>query len=222
MNFRKFIKTAAGEALAAFFGAFLVSAAPQTVDCVVAKIDNRAITLTDLRILRAFFLGPVESGLAAAASPGDILDQAIDRKVIANLVRENVPVSREEVDDRLKQLMGRFSPADWQRLIEMFGLNSDDLRPYIEEVLQYEKMIAIRFSQSVDVSIREIEAYYRDVYVPAQKAGGQEPRPMVQVLSEIEARLKTQKTETQVLAWVRSLRAQAEIRINDQCLGQLK
>jgi DNA polymerase III gamma/tau subunit len=222
MNFGEFLKMGAQTGLAAALGAFVVSAAPQTVDCVVAEVDGRAITLTDIRIFQAFSIGRADSAASPAVSLRDILDKAIDRKVIANLVRENVPVSKEEVDDRLKELTSRFNPAEYQRLLETFGLTADDLRPYLEEVLQYEKMVAIRFSQSVDVSIREIETYYSEVYVPAQKARGEEPRPMVQVLSELEARLKNQKTETQVSAWVRSLRAQAEVKVYDQCLGQFK
>ena len=86
----------------------------------------------------------------------------------------------------------------------------------------YEKIIDLRFGQSVDVNLQEIETYYNDVYVPAQRAQGKEPEPMVQVLNNIEARIRKDKTEQQVSSWVRSLRGQADIRVNSDCLQKIE
>jgi hypothetical protein len=45
---------------------------------------------------------------------------------------------------------------------------------------------------------------------------------MIQVLDELEALLKKEKVAGQVDAWIKSLRDQSDIRINDNCLGQVK
>jgi hypothetical protein len=99
-----------------------------------------------------------------------------------------------------------------------FGLEEADLRPYVEETLLYEKIIAARFGQAAPVTLGEIEAYYRDEYSPAQKQAGKEPSPMVQALSLIEARLHDQKKKAAIEAWTKNLKTQADIRINKGCL----
>ena len=52
------------------------------------------------------------------------------------------------------------------------------------------------------MTIREIETYYRDVYVPDRRAAGEEPAPMVQVLDRIESRIQAQKRDTAMAAWI--------------------
>jgi len=92
------------------------------------------------------------------------------------------------------------------------------LRPYVEEKLIFRKVIASRFNQSVPVTLKEIEAYYQDVYVPDQKREGTVPAPMIQILDRIEARIQERKREEQIAAWIGNLKAQADIRINRDCL----
>jgi hypothetical protein len=202
--------------------AALAAAVPQLVDCIAAEVNSRAITLTDVRILQAFdFEGRREAG-APAPAPAEILRRAIDRQVVVEMLRESLPISREEEDIRLKSLKGRFAPAEWQRLLETFGIIENDLRSYLQKFLQYERMIAIRFGRTVDISVREIQDYYDTEYIPAQRSAGLEPKPLVGVLSEIEERLKERKRESQVSAWIQDLRSQAEIRVHQECLDRLK
>jgi hypothetical protein len=200
--------------------AVLAAAEPQLVDCVAAEIDNQAITLTDIRIIQAFDLWG--EAAAGAPTPMEILQRTIDRRVVVGLMRQSLPIAREDVEARLQSLRARFAPAEWQRRLEKFGITEGDLRSYVEDNLQYERMISIRFGPRADISVKEIQDYYDNDYVPAQKAAGQEPKPMVQVLNEIEARLRDQKRESQVSAWIRDLRSQAEIRIHAGCLEQLR
>lgn len=202
--------------------AVLAASAQQLVDCVAAQVNSQAITLNDVRILRAFCLEGVTEPGAPAPTPGETLQRAIDRQVVVELLRDSLPIAGAEVDARLKSLKARFEPDEWRRRLEMFGITEDGLRSYVEDILQYERMIAVRFGQSADVSVKEIQDYYDQEYVPSQKSAGLAPKPMVQVLGEIEERLKDRKRESQVAAWIQGLRSQAEIRVHDQCLELLK
>jgi hypothetical protein len=199
--------------------AVLAAAEPQLVDCVAAEVDNQAITLTDIRIIQAFVLWGEGAG---APTPMEILQRTIDRRVVVGLMRQSLPIAREDVEARLQSLRARLAPAEWQRRLETFGITEGDLRSYVEDDLQYERMISIRFGPRADISVKEIQDFYDNDYVPAQRAAGQEPKPMVQVLNEIEARLRDQKRESQISAWIRDLRSQAEIRVHASCLEQLK
>ena len=185
-------------------------------------MNRRAITLTDIRILRAFRMG--EGVLAGGAAPAwaEVLQEAIDRQVVVDLMRENFPVPREELGARLAALKARFEPDEWQRLLASFGMTEDGIKSQLEDILKYERMVAIRFGQSTEIAVQELQDYYDREYAPSQKSSGQEPKPMTEVLGEIEEQLKDRKRESEISAWIRELRGEAEIRIHEECLENLK
>lgn len=195
---------------------------PQVIDCIVAEVGDQIVTLTDVRILKAFSIGRDYSAQKSAAVLSQILNDAVDRKVILSLVRENIAATDEEVSDQMSILKAPFDPGQWVRKLEEFGLAEDDLKPYLKEIILFNKIIGLRFSQSSEVGLQEIETYYSEVYLPSQQAQGQKPKPMVQILTELEARIKSDKTQQQVNDWIQSLRTQAEVRINDRCLEKIR
>jgi DNA-binding transcriptional MerR regulator len=195
---------------------------PQVVDCIVAEVDAQVITLTDIRILLAFSIRPEVAGDESPSPVRQILEGVIYQKMIIGMVRENIAVTGEEVAALLAELKKGFEAEEWRRKLEAFGLEEQDLSPYLEEKLRYQKIIRLRFIQNVDVNLKEIEQYYSEVYVPAETALGREPRPMTQVLDDIEAQVKKKKTELQVAFWLRSLRGRADITVNADCLELIK
>ena len=215
---RRLIRTAAAACLPALLGAGL----PQAVDCVAAYVNRRAITLTDLRILRAFQLDEGAPAGAVTPMPSDVLQKAIDRLVVVDLMRGNFPVPQEEVEARLAALKARLAPDAWSRLLAEFGITERGLQSYLESILQYERMVAIRFGQPPEVAAEEVKDYYDREYAQAQKASGLEPKPMSQVLGEIGQRLRERKRDAQVSAWIQGLRGQAEIGVHNECLAGLR
>jgi hypothetical protein len=195
---------------------------PQVVDCIVAEVDGQIITLTDIRILLAFSIRAEAAGDESPSPVRQILEGVIDQKVIIGMVRENIPVAGEEVAALLADLKKGVDSEEWRRKLGAFGLEEADLETYLQDKLRYEKIIRLRFSQNVDVNLQAIEKYYGEVYVPAETALGREPRPMTQVLDDIEAQVKKKKTEQLVASWLRSLRGRADIRVKTDCLEQIK
>lgn len=222
MSFKNFRLVFAAARAALVSMALLTLGFSQVVDCIVAEVNTQIITWTDIRILQAFAISAGGTREDSSGSLRQILERAVDRKVVIDLVRINITVTKEEVDDLLKKVLEQFEPAERQHKLHGFGLQAVDLRPYLEEKLLYEKIIASRFSQGIDVSLREIEAYYNEVYLPSQKAQGVEPEPMIELLNEIESLIKKEKIEKQVASWIKSLRNQAEVRVNNSCLEQIK
>ncbi len=209
-------------AAAAMFFALLGAAAPQVVECVAAHVNRRAITLTDIRVLQALHLGEDASAGAAASSPAQVLQRAIDRQVVVDVMREDFPVPREEVGARLASLKARYEPDEWRRVLETFGITEDGVESYLENILQYERMVAIHFGQPPLVTVQEMQDYYNREYAPAKRSAGIEPEAMSQVMGEIEGRLRDRKRQVQISDWIRSLRAQAEISVHEECLQNLK
>ena len=192
----------------------------QIVDCIAARVNAEIITLADIRILQAFGIGKGKTGRADAQTLRETLEEAINRRIVIELIPENIAVTADEVDQLLQRLKENFGPGEWQQKLGEFGLEADDLKPYLVEVLVYERVISLRFSQSAGVSLKEIESYYNDVYLAAQKAKGEEPKPMIQILDDIESEIRKEKMERQISLWIKTLRQQAEVSINAPCLEQ--
>ncbi len=194
---------------------------PQVVDCIAAEVNGKIITLTEVRILQEFAIGP-EQRDDRTPTLRQALEDAINRMVIIDVVQENIEVSKAEADELLIRWKERYEAAQWQEKLAAFGLRESGLRPYLEEMIRYVKIIGLRFNEGVEISFREIEDYYNEIYVPSEIEKGQEPKPLTQADEEIEARIRREKASGQAGIWIQSLRAQAEVQINERCLEQAR
>jgi hypothetical protein len=191
------------------------------LDCILALVNDQPVTLADIKILDAFGLYDAEVGQAAGGRQRAILDKLIDLRIVIDFVRQRVALSREQIASARQEALGRLDPGRVERELARLGLVADDLLPYFEEKLLYREIISLRFSRSTIVTLKEIETYYREVYSPALEKRGQTPPPVLEVLNEIEARLKEGKIARQVESWVKNLRQQADIQVFDACLNAL-
>jgi len=195
---------------------------PQVVDCIVAEVNGKAITLTDVRIWHEFAISPGEKDGLPSVTLRQVLEEAINRRVVIDLVREDIEVTQQEADDLLARWKGRFDAGQWREKLAVYGLEEKSLLPYVEEMIRYVKTIDLRFGRAVEITPQEIERRYEEVYGQSEKSMGREPKSLPQAQAEIEAWIKTERVQQQSAAWVRSLRAQADVRINDHCLEQAR
>lgn len=189
---------------------------------MAAHVNRRAITLTDVRILREFGIGEEAAPGSAPAELKTVLERAVDRLIVVDLMRGNFPVPGEELDARLAALKGRFEPADWDRRLAEFGIAESGIRTYLENLLQYERMVAVRFGQAPEVAPEEAQDFYDSDYAPTRAAAGLEPEPLDQVRGEIVETLRNRKRQAQISDWILGLRGQAEVSVHDECLAGLK
>jgi len=194
----------------------------QVVDCIVAVVNTQVITLTELRVVDAFGVFSIEEKPGEMDRLSFLLNKMIDQKVVIDLAAEKMPADKEKVEEAYQSLVGRLGPEKTRIELAGFGLAVDDLKSYLEEKVMCETIIASRFLQTATVTLKEIEEYYAESYVPAQKALGLEPRPMVEILSTIESAIKKAKVEAQVALWIKNLRKKAEIEIRTDCLKKYK
>lgn len=186
----------------------------EKIDYIVAVVNEKVITFTDLRVAEAFGLYEDEIQEQAENPFPLILDKLIDQKLVIQLASENISVQKGELDSSLRNIEEKIGLAKLQTKLEEFGMELDDLREHIREKIMYQKIISQKFSQVRIVSLREIETYYRDTYVSSQKKKGAEVKPMMDVLGEIELRISQDRIREQVEDWLKNLRKQAEIQIN--------
>ena len=190
---------------------FTVYCFSQTVDRIVAVVNEQVITLTDLRIAEAFGLYDEEFKEKSGGLHPLILERLIDQKLVIALSGEDIFVENMELDSFQAGIIEKLGNDHVRRRLEEFGLEWADLRDYILEKIVYQKIISRKFGQRNIVSLKEIEDYYQQSYVPSQREKGLEPQPMVELLDEIESRIIQEKIKTQINDWIKNLRKKADI-----------
>mgnify|MGYP000029443242 CR=1 FL=1 len=192
----------------------------ELLNCLVASVDNIPVTWFDLEVLKAFNLLPGMNNESLAVE--DRLEKYIDVLLVLRLTREQLQVTSEEVGAELERLKTRLGAEAFGSRCQALGLKPEDLTGYLQDKILFEKVIGTRFNQRLYVSLKEIEDYYQQVYLPEQKAAGQTPAELVTVLDEIEARLQNKLREERVKEWTRELRQRAEIAIFPECLKKIR
>jgi hypothetical protein len=192
-------------------------ASAQTVNCVVAVVNGQIITLADVEIVAAFGLGgrPAEDGADPRYAA---LDALVDQKIVLDLAREARSVSKADIEAARLELLRSLGDAAFAAKLALYGLRPQDLDPYLEGRILFDRALAVRFSSSVPVSITEVERRYRDIYVPEQARAGAAAEPLDKVAASIESRIRTDRRAVQTAAWVRDLRRNADIQLKKDCL----
>ncbi len=119
-----------------------------------------------------------------------------------------------EVKARLDELVKLFpSQAEFQQRAASVGLSKDQLTEIVRQRLTIERYLDFRFRSFTVVTQREVEDYYRDVYVPRLRR--QQPGRLVpelkDVFKEIETELTESKIESETDEFLDGIRERAEI-----------
>lgn len=194
------------------------AARSQTVNCLVAIVNGQAVTLTDLQVAQEFGLYDrnIEGGSADPRLA--VLEALIGQKLVLEMGREPMTIGKDELSLAMESLRGRLGPDVFRSKLRKFGLGENDLRPYLEDRIRFERIVAARFAMAIPVARGDAEKYYQEVYAPEQRAKGFEPRTMDSVISELETRIRENIRARKVAEWVKNIRNQAEVRTNKDCL----
>jgi len=190
----------------------------QTVNCLVAFVNGQALTLTDLQIAQEFGLLTWEAEGRIGDPRLAVLDALIDQKVVLEVAREPMAVGKDELSQTLAAIREKLGPDVFRSKLRSFGLAEDDLRPYLEDRIRFERIVSTRFAMAIPVSRSDAEKFYREVYTPEQRAKGLEPDAMESVIPDLETRIRENLRARKVADWIRNVRNQAEVRINRDCL----
>jgi hypothetical protein len=206
-----------------FFGlAVAAPAGAQTVDCLVAVVNGKPVTLMDFRMAREFGFFARETAERTGDPDLAVLDALIDQKVVLEVAREPVAVGGGEIGAALQAVRDRLGLGAFQSKLREFGLREEDLTSFLAEKIRYEKAVSARFNLTIPVSRGDLERYYREVYEPEQRAKGLAPEALENVGPELEARLREVLRARKVAEWIANMRSQAEIRIYKDCLAHGK
>jgi hypothetical protein len=203
------------------------SRAQDVVDKMVATVNTgvRPSLITYSDLLWQLALEP-DTPLAnpSTASLNRVLNLIISQRLILQEA-ERLPAidpTDKEIQDRLNEFVKLFpSQAEFYQRVERAGLSAEQLREIVRQRLTIEKYLDFRFRSFTVVTQKEVEDYYRDVWVPRFRR--QRPGALVPELSEtyqgrkvselLEAELTESKIESETDEFLDSIRERAEITI---------
>jgi len=192
---------------------FTIGSFSEVIDCVAGVVNGEVITLTDIKIVNAFGLYENESKREESDPVFTTLEKLINQKLILQLTNEKIPISPEEIEQQMQKIIERIGTDGFQKKLSEFSLQITDLKEYIRNEILYQKIIYQKFSPGAMVSLKEIESYYTQIYVPSQEKNNIRPQPMVEVLKKIEAAIIEEKTKKQAEEWITNIRKKADIQI---------
>ncbi len=185
----------------------------EIVDGIAAVVNGDIITLTDIRIVQTFDLLGREMDSGVVYDHNDILESMIKQKLAVQMTGEIDIIGADELSIALQRELDKLNKELLKIELERFDLKIDNLKEYLIEKILYQSVISRRFSREIFANLEEIEVYYEEIYLPAQKEKNQKPQPMMKILSEIESIVKEEKAEKQIEEWLKYLIDKADIQV---------
>jgi hypothetical protein len=204
----------------------------QTLDRVVAVVNNHAILLSDIdEEIRISILDPAGQN-SGPLTPQRALEQLISRALIEQQMRQEdiqaADPAQSEVDARLKEIRTELpacvhancaSDAGWNAFLDSHGLTPQLVDASLRYRLQILSFIELRFRQGISVSDQEIAAYYHDTLLPLYTRNEDKP-PLEKVAPRIQEILLQEKVNVLFDDWLRNLRTQGDVEILDPALEE--
>jgi hypothetical protein len=196
----------------------------EVVDRMVAVVnESELITYSDLLWQLALQPGapldsPRQEDLRLA------LRRLIDQRLVVQEAEKlpHVHATEEEMKRAEADLINRFpSREEFLSRLERVGMTAPQLREIIHERLDMEKYLDFRFRSFTVVTPQEVEAYYKDVFVPRRRrlAPGAIVPELKAVYNDLQTELVERKVESDTDDFLEEARAVALITILDESLG---
>lgn len=195
--------------------------AQQVVDKMVATVNSSGgvrpslITYSDL--LWQLALEPT----APLENPSsELLNQTLNLVISQRLVlqeAEKLPAvepTSQEIIDRRNELAKQFpSQAEFQQRLARVGLSAEQLNEIVRQRLTIEKYINFRFRSFTVITEKEVEDYYRDVWVARfrRQHPGQLVPELKDIYKDVESELTESKIESDTDEFIDTAREHAEI-----------
>jgi hypothetical protein len=198
----------------------------EIVDRMVAVVNDRElITYSDLLWQLALQPNkpldrPRQEDLRGA------LDLLIDQRLILQEAEKlpSAAPTEKEIADEEKYIISLFpsQSAFYDRLSKVgLGPDATQFREIVQDRVRINKYIDFRFRSFTVVTQQDVEAYYRDTYVPRRRR--QAPGVIVPQLKDVYDQLQKEMVESKVEsdtdAFLEQLRAAAQITVLDPSLG---
>jgi peptidyl-prolyl cis-trans isomerase SurA len=139
----------------------------------------------------------------AALEPEDaVSDKEVDAQL--STLRSDIPMCKE---------YGCETDAGWQKFIGEHGFTVAEFRERWRKRMELLKFIEVRFRNGITISDDEIKSYYETVMLPEYAKRNVTPPKVETISKRIEEVLLQQQVGALLEDWLKSLRAQGNVRM---------
>lgn len=184
----------------------------RVVDRIVARVEDDIILQSQVRELGAF----QELVDGHAESDDKLLEELIEQWIVeTEAAASHFPQpAQSEVDRELARLKERFaSPDIYATRLNELGLTAAQVRQLLSRQIYVERYVDYKFRPSVPVEPADIEAYYRNEFLP-QLAKNNQPAPDRAAMEEQIHELLVQRGISDLTAkWLDDTKSRLKIEI---------
>lgn len=179
----------------------------QVIDRVLATVDGRLVTLSDVRATTV---------LGLTQGSGSTTDQALERWIDRLLVLQEVDrfappePSRAAIDARVAAVLAPLGTADQVRdTLAGLGIDASWVERWVRDDLRIQAYTDQRFAGSLEPTADELESYHREhASAPARDA----PQPTTEEAHRLAREfVMTARRRSLVAEWLEGLRRRATI-----------
>jgi hypothetical protein len=190
-------------------GAGLLSA-QETVDRIVARVENDIVLLSDIRALSRY----QQLVEGKSETEPQILDRLIDQWIVrteADVAHFPHP-SDADIDRGLLRLQKSFtSTEEYETRKKQIGLSESEVRGIVASQLYLSNYLDSRFRPGVQIEPKAIEEFYQTAVLPVAKARGQEPPSLDAARDSIQEALVQRGINDQADRWLKESRLRLHI-----------
>jgi len=194
----------------------------QVIDRIVAIVNGHVVLQSewdDALCFEAFTEGRPLAQLSEqdrAAALDRLIDQELLREQVQAEQMETAPA--EEVQKKVEEIRSQHPEAAseqaWKALLASYGLDERKLKARLAQQLALLRQIDVRLRPTVQVDATDIEAYYKNTFLPQMHKAGAADVPLAEVSARIREILTQQKVNDLFTAWMQSLRHESKIHTN--------
>ena len=218
---RFFRKYTAAVSLLFFAIALVLPASGEVIDRIVATVNGHVILQSDWNDALRF-----EALLSARSLSDfneqerrDVLDRLIDQELLSEQMKSASfqHASDEEAADQVAAARKLYpeaaTDAGWNAVLDKFGMTEKSLQSHVKEQIDLMRLVDAHLRPTVQIDSKNIEAYYRDKFVPQLKQSGAEEVPLADVSAKISELLTEEKVNELMVSWLQSLRSESKVNV---------
>jgi len=187
-----------------------IGGSAETVDGIVARIEDDVLTDSEMRELADF-----QQLVDGHAKPrAELIQELSDQWIVrseAGAMKYPAPTP-QDVDRAYAQLVKQFaSPEEFAHRRAEAGLTETSVHEMLEQQLYLARFLDYRFRPAAQVDDQQIETYYKDEFSPQLTARGQAVPPLADVADTIREVLVQREIDARATKWLDDSRKQLKI-----------
>jgi len=196
-----------------------LSLAADLLDRIVALVNQQPILLSDWEDTVRFDAMQEGRSLESVtrSQKQEALERLIDEQLVLQQTRPQVLVLKSELDRRMSDLRRQIpeanSAAGWRNLLSRYALTEEQVRSRLAAQLDMMRFVESQIIPGIRIENRFVFSYYRNTLTPRLRGEGEPVPPLEDVSSKIREILTQQRTDELFQDWLRTARAQNNIRI---------